>query len=77
MGFHAAVILFGQHVHPVQPLCILMEAVMGYLVPNEQKDQDAKGYSDSQPENVDKGKDFLFDEVSGSDLDVILKHLTP
>lgn len=77
MGCRAAVILFGQHVHPVQPVCILMEAVVGHLVPNEQKDQDTKGYCDSQTENVDKGKDFPFDEASRSNLDVILKHLPP
>ncbi len=59
---------------PVDPVAVGVEAVVGELVPDEQRDQDAESDPDRQPEDVDQCVELVADEVAERDLEVITEH---
>ena len=46
------------------------------FIPDEKKDQHAAGKTDDKADNVDKGINFLFFDVSEHEFDIIFQHIS-
>ncbi len=59
---------------PVDPVGLLVEAVVAALVRDVERDENARGDPDGQSQDVDEGIALMFEQVPGCDLEVIYEH---
>jgi hypothetical protein len=50
------------------------EAIVAFFVGDVMKDQQAAGHADSQPEDVERGVAFAFEQVAPGDAQVVAEH---
>ena len=66
--------MFPVYIDSIKGVRILMEGIVGPLVPDEQECQDTECESDSQAGNVDEGIGFVTNQISESDSEVVPEH---